>query len=230
MSNDEDKERRLAALAQQRRSEVPAGYFCVSRFHDRKYDCDFVSPWTKSAHNVNAELMIVAQDWASEEFLNKPFDPKLAKLGYGEHLETNCGLFGLLEAHVGLEFGETYATNVFPFIKPKNMSASIRRPLLIDAARKYAVPQIEIVNPLMVICLGISTFDAIRAALSDRPERAARQLTWAEYERAPSQIKSGRTEIHAVTHLGAKGKIGRGKKVGPEWTFVAERLSKLRKG
>ena len=60
--------------------------------------------------------------------------------------------------------GDVYATNLFPFIKTGNMSGSIAKHDLIRAAREFALPQIRIVQPRLVICLGLETFNSIREA------------------------------------------------------------------
>jgi hypothetical protein len=226
-----DKANRLLHLVRQRRSEVPNGYLCVSHFHGGKYDCDYVSPWTNSAHNLDAEVMIVAQDWTSEEHLEKPFNPRLLELGYDEEFPTNSGLQALLLQHLGIEFSQTYATNAFPFIKPGKPGARIPPGDLVAAARKFALPQIAIVNPIMVICLGIGTFSAVRFALSEREEseRRSKPLTWDEYERLPAETMCGNATIYAVTHLGAKGKIGRKERITPEWESLANRFRNFRR-
>jgi uracil-DNA glycosylase len=223
-----DKERRLKALAQNRRSDVPKGYRCVSSFWNGKYDSDFVVPWTKSACNADADLMIIAQDWASKNKLKRAFNQEMADLGYDPRLETNKGLFECLDKYMHLKFGETYATNVFPFIKPGRMSAQIPRNDLKRAATDYALPQIKIVSPRMVICLGIGTFNAIFAALAENNGRGkTRRLSWGDYERMHSVTKYGQTEIYAVTHLGNLGKIRRRDKIGSEWKKLARRLHEL---
>ncbi len=138
---------------------------------------------------------------------------------------------------MSLEFSQTYATNVFPFIKPKEMNKPIPPDVLMDAARTFALPQIKIINPLMVICLGIATFNAIRAASVEERSGDTKPLKWNEYERAIGQTKSGsilclhgKTAIRAVTHLGAKGRIRREDKIEDEWQSAAERLKILRDG
>jgi len=224
-----DKERRLKVLAQKRRSEVPPGYRCVNSFSNGKYDSDFVVPWTKSACNADADLMIIAQDWASKNKLERAFNQEMADLGYDPRLETNKILFEYLKKYMNLEFGETYATNVFPFIKSGGMSAKIPRRVLIKAAADYALPQIAIVSPRMVVCLGIGTFDAIFAALAEKNGQGkTRRLSWGDYERAHSVTKHDQTEIYGVTHHGNHGKIKRKNKIDAEWKKLARRLDELR--
>jgi len=44
------------------------------------------------------------------------------------------------------------------------MNASISQIDLIEAAKQFALPEIRIVNPKLVICLGLVTFNALRQA------------------------------------------------------------------
>jgi hypothetical protein len=67
-----DKHAALAQLVALRRSEEHESFFVLHRFDGGAWDCDYVVPWTKSAQNVDAKLMIIGQDWASEDFLRNP--------------------------------------------------------------------------------------------------------------------------------------------------------------
>ena len=102
MTNEQAQ--RLAALAKKRRyEELPLHYSDVSSFHGGGYDDRrFVSPWTKSAHNVDNRLMIIAQDWTSEDYLKRePLNQKLAERGFDETFETNKCLSSLLREYMG---------------------------------------------------------------------------------------------------------------------------------
>jgi hypothetical protein len=104
------------------------------------YECDYVSPYTKTAGNVDAEVMVMLQDWSSDERLSGPFREDSAKLGYTRHLPTNQNLSRLLNATFGLTIRDIYGTNLFPFIKLGPMSAAIRREDLVAAAHQFAIP------------------------------------------------------------------------------------------
>src|ERR1700681_721898 len=96
-----------------------------------RWECEYVVPWTKSACNLDAQLMIIGQDWASERFLTDPRynTPKRIhdreKIGQDEYLPTNRRLKSLLQKHFLLEFSQTYATDVSVFIKPGNMTGNV---------------------------------------------------------------------------------------------------------
>ena len=209
----------LLALARLRQGTKWPGFFSIGDFHDGAYDCDFVSPWSKSAHNTDCEVMLVAQDWASSDHLNSSLKAEVANPGYDPHIETNINLHGLLERHLGLKFSETHATNIFPFIKPGRMNAPIPANRYRQAGVEFLAPQIDILRPKLVICLGLNAFNGATHALSNfRPVRMAVALE--------NVVQVGITKIIAVAHTGRLGTNNRGKEnVERDW----ERLEKYLK-
>jgi restriction system protein len=199
---------RLAALAQLRR-HPDAGtcrdgysrdYRRIEEFHDRYYDRhDWVSPWTLSACNVDSDLMIVGQDWASEDFLLKDPDPKIRQFSHDPALATNRNLKRLLQEAFGRRFEDTFATNAFVFAKPGGMNSRLPVADLILSATRYALKEVEIVRPRMVICLGIGTFNAVRSALNLRP------LKLEAIDYTGPALTYGGSEVHGVPHVGARG-------------------------
>jgi restriction system protein len=199
---------RLAALARLRRQ--PAAGTCrdgysrnyrrIEEFHDRYYDQhDWASPWTLSACNVDSDLMIIGQDWASEDFLRKDPNPKIRQFGHDPALATNKNLKRLLQEAFGRRFEDTFATNAFVFAKPGGMTSQIPAADLILSIKQFSLKEIEIVRPRMVICLGIGTFNAIRGALGLRPLK----LEAIDYT-SPAVMYCG-SEVHGVPHVGARG-------------------------
>ena len=62
-SDPDDKNARLLALARLRQATRWPGYKSIADYHHGVYECDFVSPYTKTAGNVDAEVMVLLQDW-----------------------------------------------------------------------------------------------------------------------------------------------------------------------
>lgn len=154
----------MLALAKLRQSTKWEGYTGIGDCHGGAYECDFVSPYTKAAGNIDAQIMIMLQDWSSKQSLNEAFDQETANFGYTPSLPTNENLIKLLRMTFELELRDTYATNLFPFVKSGRMSDRISQPDLIGAAQQFALPQIRIVEPKLLICLGLVTFNALRRA------------------------------------------------------------------
>lgn len=159
------KEERLLELARKRQATRWPGCRPLVEYHDGAYECNFVSPYTKTAGNVDAQIMIILQDWSSHERLSGELDADAVTHGHTPSLPTNRSLTRLLHAHFGQRLTDTYGTNLFPFIKSGGLSAPIRARDLEQAARDFAVPQIDIVAPRLVVCLGLRTFNALRKAI-----------------------------------------------------------------
>ena len=188
----------------------------IADYHAGAYECDYVSPYSKSAHNVDASIFVLLQDWSSHEWLIKPINEDVRLLGLSPELRTNKTLRRLLLEHFDIELHDTYATNLFPFIKLGGLSANIPMSALIRAAKEFAIPQIEIVRPALVICLGISTFNAVRRSLV---LSACKHIDDA-LDR-PIQLSES-TQIWCQAHTGGLGQNNRNRggvnRVADDWT------------
>jgi uracil-DNA glycosylase len=118
----------------------------------------------------------------------------------------------------GLESLQTYATNVFPFIKIGKKNAAIRAADMRYAAKKYALPQMKIVSPLMAVCLGPPAFLSMSRAALDKGGHA-------ESKPLPHVVFCG-IEIYAVSHpsMYPGGRVA----VEGRWKQLGERLAALR--
>jgi hypothetical protein len=223
-----DKRTALAQLVEQRRSEEHETYFVLHRFDDGAWDFDHVVPWTKSAQNIDAKLMIIGQDWSSEDFLRNPLHntPERVKsrqqLGQDCHLPTNQNIKRWLN-FFDVKWEETFATDVSIFIKPKKMTSPVPMSVLARCARDYTVPQLRIIKPLMAICLGSKTFNSVRLALGKAPMKLRDAL------QPNSHTVEDGMEVYGVPHAGGLGLASYGghSKVEPIWRELAVRFKHL---
>jgi restriction system protein len=220
----EEKRRLLGSLVELRRLKSLEALFAgtahryrrLGAFHSGAYECDHVSPWSKSGGCPNAPIMIVGQDWSSAEHLEKsPPNEHMINFGFHPKFPTNVKLDELLDQHLGITRGVCYLTNLFPFIKAGSASASIPMRDLKRCAAEFLLPQIKIVRPRVVICLGIATF---RALMRGCGQPAPRQLGKA-IEGSPYSIEEAM--IFAVAHTGSRGLQGRGaEQVARDWARI----------
>lgn len=217
-----NKQHQLRELARKRKAARWPGYHQLGEFHDEAYECDHVSPYTKSAGNREAEVFILLQDWASAEGLMSFFDEESVRLGYSPSLPTNRKLIDLLDRFFGLTLADTYATNLFPFIKPGDMSASIPIGDLTRAGREFALPQISIIQPRLVVCLGLQTFRAMQRATG---RNAAANL--AEAISNPFVFESA--TVWCQAHTGGMGQANRNRggvdRVSADWAAMSRSLN-----
>ncbi len=197
-----NKRARLLELAKLRQTTHWPDYKSIGDYHNGAYECDHVSPYTKTAGNVDADVMVMLQDWSSDESLRGPLDPGAQSLGYTPTLPTNARLEQLLTITFGLCLSEVYGTNLFPFVKAGRMSSHIPKRDLIKAAEQFALPQVETVSPCVVICLGLVTFDALRIAhglpSAGKMPRAI-----------DSPFDIGTARVWCQAHTGAMGQMNR---------------------
>ncbi len=159
--------------------------------------------------------MVLLQDWASDDFLIKPVRPDIADCGHDPSNVTNVRLKALLRTHFGLEFEDIYATNVFPFIKPGGMSGAIKAADFGRAIREFAIPQLEIVAPRLVICLGLMTYNTFARAAG---QHAASTIAGA----IAQPFGVGSAEVWAQAHTGRLGAARRGtQQMDDDWQHMA---------
>lgn len=150
----------LKNLGSLRKRNCYFGYYPISYFHHGGYESEFVSPYTNTAGNENSWIMILLQDWSSFDSLSKAFDKEKARLGYTPNLPTNRNLVKLLKSVFDLSIEDVFVTNVFPFVKKGGMSAKIPQQDFNRSFKEFCFPQINIVNPKMVICCGKQVYEA----------------------------------------------------------------------
>lgn len=215
----------LKQLAEQRKADRLPGHFCIGDFHDGAYDRhDYVSPWSISAHNPDASIMIFLQDWTSADSISGSLDVIAAEIGYTPSLPSNRNLINMLQKHFNSELKDVYVSNLFVFVKPGGMSARIPMRDMLYSATEYALPQIRIVRPRLVICLGAATINAIRRMLKMRP------VSLAQARREPVSIDG--IPVYGLSHTGGLGVANAGglEGIDAQWSTLAEAYKALQGG
>ncbi len=217
---DQAKSKALLQLACKRKSARLDGYACIGDFHDGAYECDHVSPWTKSGCNLDAEVMVVGQDWASADTLmgNGRPDPVRAQFGLNPKSPTNRNLDRRLREHLGLDRADCYLTNMVPFVKPGKKKARIRQREMERCAREFTLEEVRIVAPRLVLCLGLKTFKAFRVAAGLKKPRNMDEAVNSPFEFEGSTV-------YCVAHVGSQGENQRGRdQVAADWQRIASFL------
>ena len=162
-----------------------------------------------------------------------PF-PKLAGQGnkylYKQLLDIRDGarsvptMAGQLDGKSDQDLAEVYATNLFPFIKPGKMTRSIPSALHAWAASEFAVPQIRIVAPLLVVAFGLPAVNALRAHCGLPPVGKV-----ADAVAAPFQVHGA--SVWCQSHPGGLGRANRNKggvdRVSEDWRRMSATIGPL---
>ncbi len=186
----------LLKLAAKRQATYWPGYFGIGDYHCGAYECHHVSPYAKAAGNVDSKVFMLLQDWSSDLSLSGAIDNDARFLG-----------------HTPSE-----PTNLFPFVKPENMSQRLPAADLRCAAIEFAIRQVKIVNPKLVICIGLSTFNALRRSLGLRLVDNV-----SKGQEAP--FHAFNAEVWCQAHTGAIRRINRNRggidRVHSDWARMA---------
>jgi uracil-DNA glycosylase len=113
-------------------------------------------------------------------------------------------LIELLRSHFGVELADVYATNLFPFIKKGGINSSIPMRDLVRAAKDFALPQMRIVQPKLIVCLGLNTFNAIRIACGHKPAQRMNEAIASPFTHEESRL-------WCQAHTRARGQNNRGR-------------------
>lgn len=219
-----DKQLRLLDLAKVRMATRWPDYRSIADFQGGIYECDFVSPFTKTAGNVDAGVFILLQDWSSNDELSCGLDDVTVALGYDPTQPTTRNLERLLRVTFGVSLTDVYGTNLFPFVKRGNVSTRIPQRDLVRAAQEFALPQIAIVNPRLVVCLGLVTFQAVRKAVG------LRAVVGMELA-INSSFTLGKSRVWCQAHTGAFGQMNRSRGgttlVERDWLKMKEDITQM---
>ena len=227
-----NKAERMALIVARRRAAegwattetptTPRAYRAIGDFHDRAYECEHVSPVSIAAHNLDAKVMLMGQDWDSEKGCER--EPRRPVRGYDPKLATNIFLDTLLEKTFGLERCDVFFTNLFPFVKPGGMSTTIPTADLTRAALEFALPQVEIVGPKVVVCFGLATYNALAAATGVETQGSVAAALG-----RPFKLVSSSAMVWCQSHPGhwgrhARVKVGGAGQVERDWMTMKELL------
>jgi restriction system protein len=211
-----NKTEQLKALAKKRQSVHLEGFKNLADFGPR-CECEYVSPITKSAGNVESDILVFLQDLSSEDAMsNESFDPDTERLGYTPTMPTFRNLIRLLHEHLGKALADVYATNLFPLIKPRGMSEPIGHEAMLWAAKEFGIQHIKILTPRLVIILGGATFDAL-SEVARHPIRRSMSVA------IESPFEFNGSYLWCQAHTGGLGIRNRGgiKRVNSDWQKMA---------
>lgn len=220
-----NKKIQLYNLAKIRKETIFEDCYPINYFDNGIWECDFVSPISKSSCNENSDILIMMQDWRSSESFKKDICIDTMSLGYDPTIKTNINLMFLLEKYFNKNLSDVYTTNLFPLIKEGSMNSKLSRRALLKSAKIFAIPQVKIIEPKVVICLGLATYNAMYQAISGKTKK-----TIDDAINSPFMI--GGSMVFCQAHTGMLGKNNRNKggvdRVNGDWLGMSEFYNSLK--
>jgi DNA polymerase len=206
------KEAHYAALVSRRKAydPKPFGLENPAWIAEGAYDSDHIGPWTRWAHDLDASVMVVGQDWGDARYFieNKGLD----KAGN----PTNEALASLL-ASIGRPVPPipcqlaaddadrgicgVWLTNACLWLKGGGMSAPVKREWFGEHSAEFLHAQVELVEPRVVVALGSHAYDCLMAAYGVPARGGPFRLV---VERRSGVRVNAQTVVVGVYHCGAR--------------------------
>jgi DNA polymerase len=145
----------------------------ASTIDDGRLDSDEIGPYSRWQGNLNAGLMVIAQDFADVDGFRQ-------HRGWaGERVQTNLALVELIaEAGVKIQpprFGvaddQLFFTNAVLCMKDGGMQARVPDSCCVECGKRFLRPTIELVSPKVVVTLGSKAAGAVCRAYELEPPR-----------------------------------------------------------
>ena len=166
-----------------------------------------IGPWTQWQGNLNADLMIVGQDWGSKGYYIE---------NEGVEKDTNATnrtireLLSSIDIQIALpnlaqRESAVFFTNSILCLRPGNGLTGPTPPVssFDNCSKSFLRPQIELVNPKVVVTLGHKAYSSVLKAYDRKPHPL---MTAAVGEIIPL---AGRTCLIPVFHPGHYGSLTR---------------------
>ncbi len=183
-----------------------------------------IGPWTQWQGNLDAELMVVAQDWGGTEYY-------IEHEGVEEDTNTTnkriCDLLASVGLHIALPqqpqpTRPAFFTNSVLCLRPGRLTdGNVRSRCFTNCSRTFLRPQVELVNPKVVVTLGYMAYRSLVTAFGKHP-----RLRMREAVQEVVQL-TDRTLLVPVFHPGNNGTRSRRlEKQKEDWRRVREALDK----
>ena len=169
-----------------------------------RWDCNAIGAWSQWQGNLDAELMVVGQDWGDTRWFIR------AKGRATDTSKTNNTLLRLLSS-IGFDVrvqsqtpdrGALFFTNAILCLKSGGAQASVMPEWFQECGARFLRPTIEIVRPKVVVCLGERAYHAVLGAWPEQGTRPGK-FKDAVTSKPPVQLPGG-TMVFPVYHCGAR--------------------------
>lgn len=185
----------------------------LSALTPARFDSSHVGPWTRWAHDLNAELMIIGQDWGDERYfvenrgLDNPTNPTNIAL---QELVLSIGLqlpqppiAGAVPDPRSANCG-IWLTNALLWLKTGGLSAKVRDDWFGDGAAYFLKAQIDIVQPRVIVALGQRAYGLVLSSYN-LPKQRGPFLSVVEMKEPVTLSPEARgVRLVAVYHCGIR--------------------------
>jgi len=134
------------------------------------YDSAEIGPWTRWQGRLDAELMVVGQDWGDVSYFESHRGLDEARNPTNRRLRELLAQAGFEVAAVGAEAGRgtVFLTNAILCLKSGGLGGPVKSAWFAECGPRFLRPQIELVRPRAVVALGERAYRAVCRAFGRR--------------------------------------------------------------
>jgi DNA polymerase len=165
------------------------------------FDSDEIGPWTRLHGDLDAELMVIGQDWGDIRYYN-------ANHGLDDLRNPTMRTLELLLRGIGLDISlaayetgqrRVFLTNAILCLKDGGLQAPVVRQWFDNCGSNFLRRQIEIVSPRVAVTLGQRAYEAVLGAFGLKVGPFRRAVEDQEGTRLPNGSR-----VLAVYHCGQR--------------------------
>lgn len=137
-----------------------------------QFDSDEIGPWTLWQGALDAELMVVGQDWGDVAYFESHSGRDEARNPTNRRLRELLAEAGSPVAEVGAGTGRgtIFLTNAILCLKSGGLGGPVRSAWFAECGPRFLRPQVELVRPRAVVALGERAYRAVCRAFGIRAE------------------------------------------------------------
>lgn len=222
-----NRETAYRALVEKRKNHVFANDLINPSNTD--FDIDEIDPWAQWQNNINAEIVVVGQEYANFETYIRT---KALVERFSDRYEypSNKNLKEYFEI-LGFDIGHPtnpnrenpiFFTNAVMGLKPGSMSSNFRTSWLKESREEFLKPLLDIIQPKIIIAIGAKATKSLGTIYGFK-------VTSHKNSVENSPFVSGQTYVFPVFHTGGLGLSNRPKHLQiADWTRIKDELLKLK--
>lgn len=200
-------------VARRKAHTFPAGLLNPSEIQGGIFDSGHLGPWSRWQGDLGADLLVVGQDWGDSPYF-------IQNQGQDSEHEQTCTNFRRIAKAAGIDLGtprepipqHVFLTNAVLGIRAGTGKSGAVKPAWIDDSLPYLTELIRIIQPKILVSLGLAAYKACRMALLGRRRDAKVPLSATlSSVHGQSPIKfTGSPTWFALYHCGPLGLVNRG--------------------
>lgn len=135
------------------------------------YDSDEIGPWTRLQGNLDADILVVGQDWGDIHYFNR-------NAGIDNDNESTCKNLMKRFMEIGIDIGtpsnlksaHVFLTNSILCLKTHGKSSNVLSEWQSNCCSKYLKSLISIIKPKVVVTLGEKAYRATMRLYGKKPK------------------------------------------------------------